>query len=111
MLSVIVSIVSVGTDIPDINHKVCYLDLVILVGCVCSKLCSLEEHVVLHSVLCSYFVAELLFVDHFSGVFYFLMAANVDWASSAEEQEKLITKVLGVTLFIRSLVPGTTIFL
>jgi len=26
------------------------------------------------------------------------MAANVDWASSAEEQEKLITKVRNVTV-------------
>jgi hypothetical protein len=58
-----------------------------------------------------YFVAELLFVDHFSGVFYLLMAACVDWASSAEEQEKLITKVLDVTSFIGSVVAGITIFL
>jgi hypothetical protein len=39
------------------------------------------------------------------------MPANVDWASSAEEQEKLITKVLDVTSFIRNVVAGITVFL
>jgi DNA polymerase III alpha subunit len=32
------------------------------------------------------------------------MAANVDWASSAEEQEKLITKVVDVLSVICSMV-------
>jgi hypothetical protein len=39
------------------------------------------------------------------------MAANVDWVNSAEEQEKLITKVLNITSIICSVVASITVFL
>jgi hypothetical protein len=35
-------------------------------------------------------------VEYLNFIFYTIMAANVDWAISAEEQEKLITKVMDV---------------
>jgi hypothetical protein len=46
----------------------------------------------------SFYVVGQVFVVNFNGTFYFHMAANVDWASSAEEQEKLITEVVDVKL-------------
>jgi hypothetical protein len=44
------------------------------------------------------FVVFELFVEYLNFIFYTIMAANVDWAIPAEEQEKLITKVDSIDL-------------